>query len=83
MEAELVNIGREWPVRKVPYTQSGMGIFVFEIRHLLSYLSASHRNNLAYLIGHFKRIVDRQPLTEMSANALAMVFANIFFKESR
>lgn len=76
-------VGKEWPVRKVPYTQSGMAILIFELRRLVSYLSPVFRNNLAYLIYHFKRIVDRQNITEMSANALGISFANIIFNDYR
>ena len=78
----MITVGKEWPVRKVPYTQSGMAILVFELRRLVSYLSPPNRNNFAYLIFHFKRIVER-PIIEMSANSLGIVFANIIFKTTR
>ncbi|KAI2809112.1 Rho GTPase-activating protein 29 [Blomia tropicalis] len=80
IQDELITIGKEWPVRKVPYTQSGLAILIFELRRLMSYLSPSYRKNLTFLIYHFKRIVDSQNITEINANALGMTFANIIFK---
>lgn len=69
-------------MRKIPYTKSGMSILIFEIRRLISYMSPANRGNLAYFIMHLKRITDRQHITEMSPNALAVIFANIIFKTS-
>ena len=82
MQAELITVAKEWPVRKIPYTQSGLAILIFELRRLVSYLNPANRNNLAFLIFHFKRIVER-PIVEMSANALGIAFANIIFKMQR
>nr|XP_046918524.1 rho GTPase-activating protein 45-like isoform X3 [Dermatophagoides farinae] len=83
IQKELITIGSEWPVRKVPYTQSGIAILVFELRRLVGCLTATYRNNLAYIIYHLKRIVDRQHITEMTANSLAIVFAPIIFRDER
>ncbi|UXI22821.1 soluble guanylyl cyclase beta subunit [Sarcoptes scabiei] len=81
LQNELITIGREWPVRKVPYTQTGITILIFELRRLIGCLTTTNRNNLAYLFYHFKRIVDRENITEMSANALGVVFAPIIFQK--
>ncbi|OTF81429.1 Rho-GTPase-activating protein-like protein, partial [Euroglyphus maynei] len=35
LQKELITIGSEWPLRKVPYTQSGIAILVFELRRLV------------------------------------------------
>ena len=79
----MITIGSEWPVRKIPYTQSGIAILVFELRRLVGCLTITYRNNLAYLIYHLKRIADRQHITEMTANSLAIIYASIIFRDER
>lgn len=79
----MITIGSEWPVRKIPYTQSGIAILVFELRRLVGCLTITYRNNLAYLIYHLKRIADRQHITEMTANSLAIIFASKIFRDER
>ncbi|KAH9414970.1 Rho GTPase-activating protein 45 [Cleaved into: Minor histocompatibility antigen HA-1] [Dermatophagoides pteronyssinus] len=83
LQKELITIGSEWPVRKIPYTQSGIAILVFELRRLVGCLTITYRNNLAYLIYHLKRIADRQHITEMTANSLAIIFSSIIFRDER